>query len=251
MRRFVIAAALSVALVALRVSIAGAAPALPEAPTRFVTDNAGLLSSAGAEALNTRLAAYQRGTGHQVLVYVDRTTGDVPFEDWAVRAFEKWRVGRAGIDDGAVLFLFTGDRRMRIEVGYGLEGRVPDAVAKRIIDERIAPRLRAGDGDGAVRAGVDALMAAIGGSPAGAGGPDEAPARLPGWVAVVVALLFFGLLGVGATHPSLAAWLLFTVASGRGRGGGGFTGGGGFSGGGGGFSGGGGRSGGGGASGSW
>jgi uncharacterized protein len=248
-RRFLVAAAVVAALAG---AVSAAEPPLPPAPARFVTDNAGLLTPAAAAALNARLAAYERGTGHQVLVYVDRTTGGAPIEDWAARAFSKWRLGRAGVDDGVALFVFTGDRRMRIEVGYGLEDRVPDAVAKRIIEERIAPRLRAGDGDGAVRAGADALMAAIGGSPAGAAVPGEQPQRLPAWASIVGLLVLFLVVGFGATHPSMAAWLLFTIASGRGRvgwgGGGGFSG---WGGGGGGFSGGGGRSGGGGASGSW
>lgn len=237
-------------------ALAGAASAVeapvPDAPARFVTDHAGLLSPGAAEALNARLAAYERGTGHQVLVYVDRTTGGAPIEDWASRAFAKWRVGRAGVDDGVALFVFTGDRRMRIEVGYGLEERVPDAAAKRIIEERIAPRLRAGDGDGAIRAGTDALMTAIGGAPADAAAPVAQPQRLPVWASIIGLLVLLSVVGFGVTHPSMAAWLLFTIASGRGRGG---WGGGGSSGwgggGGGGFSGGGGRSGGGGASGSW
>jgi uncharacterized protein len=227
---------------------ASAAP-LPASPTRFVTDRAGLLSPAAVGELDAKLAAYERGTGHQVIVYVDRTTGGVPIEDWAVRAFQGWRVGRQGLDDGVALFLFTADRRVRIEVGYGLEERVPDAVASRLIAERIVPRLRAGDGDGAVRAGVDGLMAAIGGSPAGQGEP--APAPLPRWMFVAGALAMIFFIGLAARHPAAAMWLLYTIGPGRGfrsRGGGGFSGGG-FSGGG--FSGGGGRSGGGGASGSW
>ena len=248
MRRVVLATAV---LGVLATSVAAETP-IPPAPADFVTDRAGLVSAAAASELDAKLAAYQRGTGHQILVYVDRTTGGVPIEDWAVRAFQAWRVGRRGIDDGVVLFLFKDDRRVRIEVGYGLEERVPDAVASRLIADRIVPRLRAGDGDGAVRAGVDGLMAAIGGSPAGAERPGPAP--VPRWMFILgaVAIVFF--LGFAATHPALAATMLFMIGPGRGFrsrggwGGGGFSGGG-FSGGG--FSGGGGRSGGGGASGSW
>jgi uncharacterized protein len=246
MRRLVFAAVL---LGALSTARAESETPIPPAPTRFVTDRAGLLSPGGASDLETKLAAYERGTGHQVIVYIDRTTGGAPIEDWAVRAFQAWRVGRQGIDDGVALFLFTADRRVRIEVGYGLEDRVPDAVASRLIAERIAPRLRAGDGDGAVRAGVDGLLAAIGGSPAGAGQP--APQPLPRWMYVLGALAVIFFVGFAAKHPAAAMWMLYTIGPGRGlgsRGGGGFSGGG-FSGGG--FSGGGGRSGGGGASGSW
>ena len=78
---------------------------------RWVTDRAGFLSAATASDLDARLDGYARRTGHQVLVYIDHTTGGVPIEDWGVRAFERWRVGRKGIDDGVVLFVFTDDHR--------------------------------------------------------------------------------------------------------------------------------------------
>lgn len=227
---------------------AGAGTPIPEAPAQWVTDRAGFLSPAYAATLNDQLADYARRTGHQLLVYIDSTTGVVPIEDWAVRAFERWRVGRKGVDDGLVLFIFSADRRLRIEVGYGLEARVPDALASRIINERMVPRIRAGDRDGAVRDGIKALAAAIGGDGQGAATPDgvAGPARRPSvWTLIgggIVALLFLWLL---ITNPALAAMLILNIGSGR-RGGGGWGGGGG-----GGFSGGGGRSGGGGASGSW
>jgi len=211
---------------------------IPPAPDHFVTDRAGFLTRAAAAEIDARLGRYQTESGRQIIVYIDRTTGGAPVEDWAVHAFEKWRIGRRGIDDGAALFIFTDDRRLRIEVGYGLEDRVPDARAARIIAEQIVPRMRAGDHDGAVRAGVGALMAAAGSAPAA----GQAPARVPIWMLIagaIVVLLFAGFL---VTHPSLAWLLLLNMGSRRGRGSG--LGGGGFSGGGG-------RSGGGGASGSW
>jgi uncharacterized protein len=237
--------------VAVVAATAHAETPIPPPPARFVTDHAGFLSAAAVTELDGALEGYERRTGHQLLVYIDRTTGGAPVEDWAVRAFERWRVGRRGIDDGLVLFVFSDDRRVRVEVGYGLEGQLTDARAARIIDERVVPRIRAGDRDGAVRDAVAALTAAIGGAaerPGGASGPP-----LPGWAVVAGGLLLLLLLVLGATHPALAALLLFNIGS-RGRGGGGGWGGGGGGGGGwggGGFSGGGGRSGGGGASGSW
>ena len=250
-------------LLAWGLTLSAAAPTraetpIPPAPDRWLTDNAGLLSAEQRASLDARLAAYQQQTGHQVLVYIDRTTGGVPIEDWAARAFQSWRVGRKGIDDGAVLFLFNDDRRLRIEVGYGLEAQVPDARAARIIREVLVPRMQAGDAPGAIAAGVGTLLNTIGGEAPGQQPADHAfdrkpPPPLPWWAiligGVVIALVLMGV----ATHPALAAWLLFSIASGRGSGGRGGGGGGssGFGGGGGGFSGGGGRSGGGGASGSW
>jgi uncharacterized protein len=236
--------AVAVAAVALVATLAGRARAadgdIPAAPTAYVTDRASFMSAPAAAALEQRLAAYERGTGHQVWVWIDRTTGQVPLEDWTVRAFDKWRVGRKGMDDGVVLFLFSDDRKVRIEVGYGLEGLVPDARAGRIIQTDIVPRIRAGDRDGAVNAGVDALMAAIGGAP-DRGAPA---ARAPTGIGIISILGFIVMVILVMKHP----WLLLFM----GGGGGGFGGrGGGFGGGGGGFGGGGGRSGGGGASGSW
>src|SRR5690349_18406282 len=118
-------------LIVSAVSLYAAETPLPPTPTQWVTDTAGFLSPSTAADLNGRLQSYEQQTGHQVLVYIGTTTGDAPIEDWAVRAFEKWKVGRKGIDDGLVLFIMSQDRRLRIEVGYGLEGQVPDAVAGR------------------------------------------------------------------------------------------------------------------------
>ena len=147
-----------------------AAQAVPPAPSRWVTDTANFISPAAATALDARLQAYQQETGHQLLVYIGNTTGGVPIEDFAVRAFEAWRVGRQGIDDGLVLFIMSDDRRLRIEVGYGLEGQVPDAIASRVINEVIVPRIQAGDPDGAVTAGIDAVVSVISGQGLGAFG---------------------------------------------------------------------------------
>ena len=231
----------------------------PPSPTRFVTDDAGFLSAPAQDELEQRLARYERDTGHQVLLWIGQTTGGEPLESWAVRAFKSWRVGRKGLDDGVAVFILAADRKLRIEVGYGLEDRVPDAVAARIIGDQMIPRLRAGDQDGAARAGVSGVLEAVGGE---TGAPREvapAPGAPPelGWgQLLVLGLIGILVLGFIVTNPRLALMLLTTIASNSGRGGGnwgggGFGGGGSWGGGGGGFSGGGGRSGGGGASGSW
>jgi len=245
--RFVALVVAPVVLALLAVAAHAETP-IPAPPTAFVTDRAAFLSSAAVSELDERLAGYAQESGHQLVVYVDHTTGGVPIEDWAVKAFERWKVGRKGIDDGLVLFIFKDDHRLRIEVGYGLEDRVPDLLASRIINEDMVPRIRAGDADGAVRTGVDRLIQTIG----GAGGAKPPPHKTPAWMSLAVIILVLMAGGFIVTHPALAALIL--ASSGRrggGWGGGGWGGGGGFSGGGGGFSGGGGSSGGGGASGSW
>jgi uncharacterized protein len=204
-----------------------------------VTDQAAFLSPAARDALDARLGDYAQKTGHQVIVYIGNTTGGVPIEDWAVRAFARWRVGRKGIDDGVALFIFSDDRKLRIEVGYGLEDKLTDAAASRIIRERMVPRIRAGDRDGAVNAGVDAILAAVG-APAGtapaAGQPAQAPPQhVPLWVWIVGAFVLVGFVRFAIRHPFLASMLMTNIGSGRrdrwGGGGGGF-GGGGFGGGG-------------------
>ena len=220
---------------------------IPPAPTRWVTDTAKYISPDAARALDARLSAYEQSTGHQLLVYVGTTTGDAPIEDWAVRAFASWKVGRKGLDDGLVLFIMPQDRKLRIEVGYGLEGEVPDATASRVINEVIVPRIKAGDADGAVTAGIDALTGILGGQ---AGTLPEAPAPAQPRPWTLGQVILYGIIGVlillfVITNPSLAFFLLISIFSGGNRRGGhGGSGGGGFGGGGG-------RSGGGGATGSW
>ena len=226
------------------------APVTPPAPARFVTDGAQFLSPGVADQLDRRLSDYQRGTGHQVLLWIGHTTNGEPIETWAVRTFAAWRVGRQGIDDGVALFVMADDRKLRIEVGYGVEERLPDVRAARIIREQITPRLQAGDRDGAARAGVGAILAALGGTGATAAeGPAAGRPHLGLGEMIVLGILGLFVLGFIVTHPGLALLLLTNMGSGGRRSGDGSGWGGGS--GGGGFSGGGGRSGGGGASGSW
>ena len=208
------------------------------------------MSGQAAQSLDSRLEAYERSTGHQLIVFIGMTTGNAPIDDWAVRAFETWKVGRKGIDDGLVLFIMSADRRLRFEVGYGLEGQVPDAIASRIINEVIVPRIQAGDRDGAVNAGMEAVMGVIGGQslPPERARRNARPLTLAELLAY--AIIGFLILIFFVTHPSLAVFLLANFLSSGRRGDRGDWGGGGWSGGGG-FGGGGGRSGGGGASGSW
>ena len=225
---------------------------IPPAPTTWVTDTASLLSPATRDALERRLSAYNAATGHQVIVWIGTTTGDAPLEDWTIRAFTKWKVGRKKLDDGLALFMFTQDRKVRIEVGYGLEGVVTDAIASQIIRNEIVPRMRAGDADGAVTAGVNALLSTIGGeqgaspTPYGGGGSSD----IIGYLVLAFCFVFFALIvsalrRSGRHHTIGSGPVIF--GWGGGWSGGSSGGGGGF----GGFSGGGGGGGGGGASGGW
>jgi uncharacterized protein len=256
MKRDLLALALALVIAPLTAARAAEVP-IPPQPVRWATDSVGFISPQALQAADRTLEDFERATGAQVLVWIGDTTGDTPLEDWTVKAFEQWKVGRKGLDNGLVLFLFAADRKARIEVGYGLEDKVPDAIASRVLNDVILPRLGAGDRDGAVLAGVQDLLAYIRGDPRGLTAPapvapaeraapsgDSAPKRPATLLEkVVVGVLIVGFLILLVTNPSLAMYLLFSIlSSGRGGGGGG---------GGGGFSGGGGRSGGGGASGSW
>ena len=227
---------------------ASAQESIPNAPTQWVTDNTGFLSAATTRDLNGRLRSYERQTGHQILVYVVPASASQPVEDWTVRAFASWKVGRKTLDDGLILFVFPKNRTLRIEVGYGLEAVVPDGVASRIIRETIAPGLRQGQSDRAIAAGVDRLLSTIGGAtPEQAATPQgdaAAPAVVPlsAFELVLIGLALLALALIAIRSPMTALFLLVNIF-GRG-GGGGMSG---VSG----FSGGGGRSGGGGASGRW
>lgn len=240
---------------------------LPARPERYVTDRAGVLPADRADALNRKLEQFERDTSNQVLVWIDRRIPEnFVLEDFTDRAYQKWRVGQEKQDNGAVLFVFVDDRKLRIEVGYGLEGALPDITAKRIIEDEIVPRFRGGDYPAGIEAGVEAMISATRGEYKGSGTTvDERSRRRTGLpIQGCAASLFF--LFIFVILPMLARrnrrmWRTFggsgwwTGGGGFGGfGGGGWSGGGGggwSGGGGGGFSGGGGSSGGGGASGSW
>jgi uncharacterized protein len=235
---------------------------IPEKPQRYVTDRAGVFGPGEAEALNARLEQFERETSDQILVWDDRKIPEgFTLEDFTVRAAQKWGAGQKKEDNGAVLFVFTEDRKVRIEVGYGLEGSLPDVTARRIIDDEIVPRFRQGGFAGGMTAGANAMMAAVKGEYKGSGRTvDEGSRRGHNQLSSCVTLAIF--LGIFFVLPAIFRRNRFRSHGGGGwwMGGGGFGGfsgggfgggGGGFSGGGGGFSGGGGSFGGGGASGSW
>lgn len=251
---------------------------------RRVTDLSQTLDSATIQSLEQRLAAFEASHGSQIAVLMVPTTGEEEIAAYALRVVEQWKLGRKGVDDGVLVLLAKNDRRLRIEVGYGLEGVIPDAIAKRIIAETIAPRLRQGDFNGGVSAGVEQIMQVIQGEALPAPPPKQksSSSRKGGidifgmiFGGIFVAALLSAFLGrplggllaglgvgsfiwfkLGLILALVATVVIFILAQlvGRGGGGGWSTGGGFFGGGssdGGGFSGGGGSFGGGGASGSW
>jgi len=217
-----------------------------------------------AERLDAKLRAFDEQTSSQIVVAVFPELPSPSLEDFTIRTAQSWRVGRKKLDNGVVLFVFVKDRKTRIEVGYGLEGALPDATAKQIISDVLLPHFRQGDYAGGLEAAIDAMMAATRGEYK-AEPRSTAPARVPypSWV-VLLFVLFFVVIPIwrrAKRGPRTyhrrgwdTPWWWGSGGGGGGWGSGGFGGGGfggGGGGGGGGFSGGGGGFGGGGASGSW
>jgi uncharacterized protein len=150
------------ALLLLAVTASAATP-LPPRPTKYATDRAQAFDAARLAALNERLAEFERRSSNQVIVYVDRRLPQgTTLEEMSSAAMRAWGVGQQGKRNGVALFVFVDDRKMRIEVGYGLEGALPDAAAHRITDGVIKPHFKKGDYAGGVEAGVNAILAAVG-----------------------------------------------------------------------------------------
>ena len=173
--------------------------AVPEL-SRRVTDLTATLSAEQVAALENRLAAFEAQKGSQIAVLLVPTTQPEDIAAFAIRVAEQWRVGREKVDDGVILIVARNDRALRLEVGYGLEGAIPDAIAKRVIAETITPYFKAGDFYGGIEAGVQQLMRLIEGEPlpppaAGQGEGDDA---------------IFGFLVIGGV---VAGWLLSTLMS--------------------------------------
>jgi uncharacterized protein len=123
-----------------------------------VNDYASMIPADKARQLEERLARFESETGHQVAVLTIPSLEGDPIEDFSIRVAEAWKIGQKGFDNGAILLIAQKDRKLRIEVGYGLEGVLPDAIANRIIGEVIVPRFRENDYAGGIEAGVAAIL---------------------------------------------------------------------------------------------
>ena len=133
--------------------------------TSRVTDLTGTLSGGAVARIEAKLADFEKKKGSQLAVLIVPTTKPEEIEQFGIRVAEAWKLGRKGVDDGAILIVAKDDRRVRIEVGYGLEGPLPDAVANRIIIEAVTPRFKLGDYDGGVEAGIDKMISVVNGEP--------------------------------------------------------------------------------------
>jgi uncharacterized protein len=270
------------ALLAALLGAPAAAQEFPARPAGPIYDGAGLIPDTDEAVLDQKLRAYDQRTGRALVVATVPDLGGDAVEDYAQRLYKAWGIGGAQSDAGVLLLVAKNDRKMRIEVGYGLEEYVTDILAGRIIRDDITPKFKAGDFSGGINAGVDDLITQLDRTPADAKAVAEAAATaetqhprgqsggaaIGGFVFWVFAILFFSSIfarrragrpfrggGFGSTAGNILMWTALNAAmnSGRSSGSGWGGGGGGFGGGGGGGFGGfgGGMSGGGGASGSW
>lgn len=262
----------SVLLFVSVLSLAQDIPARPS-PPRLVNDFAGVLSPQEEQQLERQLVTYDDSTSNQVAVVLINTLDDYPIEEYATKLFREWGVGNKKNNNGVVILAAIKDRKIRIEVGYGLEGAIPDITTGHIIRNDIAPSFRSGDYyEGLSKAANSIIRAAAGEYKAPAnyrkkkGGGSALPFGFLVFIIILIAIFggrgggggggggYMSRRGSGWLGPFILGSMLGRGSSGGGWGGGGWSGGGGggWSGGGGGFGGfGGGSSGGGGASGSW
>jgi len=154
--------ALAAFLAALSAVAALAATPVPKLATR-VTDLAGTLSATQRDALESKLAAFEKQRGSQVAVLIVPTIGDETIEEFAGRVTDEWKLGRKGVDDGVLLVVAQKERKIRIHTGRGVQGTLTDALSKRIVSDIVSPRFRSGDFAGGIDAGVDAILKAVAG----------------------------------------------------------------------------------------
>ncbi|MBI5921970.1 MAG: TPM domain-containing protein [Betaproteobacteria bacterium] len=155
--------------------ICGAAePELAAVPalTGHVVDTAGLLQAAQAEALSKRLRQFELQHGSQIVVLIVPTVQPESIEQYSMRVFDAWKIGRKQANDGVLLLVAVRDRKLRIDTGYGLEGAIPDAFAKRIVADIIAPRFKAGDPYAGLEAGIEQILKLVEGEQLPASAPS-------------------------------------------------------------------------------
>lgn len=190
--------------------VAQAETAVPPLRAR-VTDLTGTLTAEQRATLERELAEFEARKGSQIAVLLVPTTEPETIEQYGIRVGEAAKVGRKSVDDGAILIVAKNDRALRIEIGYGLEGAIPDAVAKRVVSEVIVPFFKQGDYYGGIHAGVQRLMRLIDGEPL-----PPPSARDPSWTGIEQALpfAFIAVFVLGGILRAIFGRLLGAVAAG-------------------------------------
>ena len=179
-----------------------------------VVDQTGTLSSDTVASLTQTLRGLELRKGSQVAVLIVPTTAPETIEQYSIRVAEAWKIGRKKIDDGALLVVAKDDHKLRIEVGYGLEGSLTDATASRIISEIITPKFRSGDFAGGISDGVERIIGVIDGEPLPAPEPTQSydpPGRID---MLFNPLILFGVFVAGGLLRTLLGRLIGAVATG-------------------------------------
>jgi len=177
-----------------------------------VTDTTGTLTAGQQAEIDGKLAAFEQRKGAQIAVLIVPTTQPEAIEQYSIRVAEAWKLGRAHQDDGVLLLVAMQDHTVRIEVGYGLEGALPDATANRIIDESIKPLFRQGDIYGGINAGLQRIMQVVDGEPLP---PPDRSWHAPGdRVFGMLPFLIFGVLVAGAVLRALLGRTLGSLVTG-------------------------------------
>lgn len=187
--------------------------------TGRVVDRAGVLPVHDSEALTDQLKAHEDKTGNQVAVLILPSLDGEPLEEYSHRVATTWKLGQRGTDNGVLLLIALKERKLRIEVGYGLEGTLTDLRSSRIIRQEIVPRFKAGDIPGGVRAGTDAILKTIEGTYQADEEPRHRPPPVEGTLHYVVIGIIVGVLaglilsqGLRRARALLGAVLSFMVA---------------------------------------
>jgi uncharacterized protein len=180
--------------------------------TGRVVDKTGTLSSSDVASLDQTLKNFEARKGSQVAVLIVPTTQPETIEQYSLRVAEAWKIGRKKIDDGAILVVAKDDRKLRIEVGYGLEGALTDVTAKRIIDEVITPKFRGGDFAGGIIDGVNRILRVVDGEPLPA--PAQRTQQSPGFDDLFNPFLIFAALIAGGIFRGIFGRLFGSLATG-------------------------------------
>jgi uncharacterized protein len=196
---------------------AAAADVLVPPLTGRVVDQTGTLSAADIAVLTQKLKDLETRKGSQVAVLIVPTTQPETIEQYSIRVAETWKIGRRKIDDGALLLIAKNDHKLRIEVGYGLEGGLTDLTARRIIDEVIVPKFRAGDFAGGISDGVARIVAVISGEPLPAPAPEASHQEDNSWIGLLNPFnpfVIFGIYFIGTICRGLFGRFVGSVAAG-------------------------------------
>ncbi len=180
--------------------------AVPQLTAR-VTDLTGTLSQQEQAALETKLAQFEQEKGSQIAILLVPTTAPEAIEQYSLRVVEAWKLGRGKVDDGVLVLIAKDDRKMRIEVGYGLEGAIPDVIAKRIVSDVMAPAFRQGNFYGGIDAAVGYLARLIAGEGLPAPPPRKGNQGEGGFGEMLPLLLFGGLIVGGVLRAIFGNFL--------------------------------------------